>query len=274
MLDPSDEAALPWASFAALGDSFTEGLDDVLPDGTVRGWADLVAAGLAARRPGLRYANLAVRGRLLPQVVAEQVPRALALRPDLVSLVGGVNDMLRPDFDAPALQRVLDRGVAALRRQGIDVVLVVGVNPTVRSRLLARLMPRVEALNVAVGAVAQRHGCYAVDLFDARVFDDGRLWSPDRLHLSALGHERVAGAYLEALGVGDGSWRLPLAPQDAPRWRDSRADDVRWARSHLAPWVGRRIRGQSSGTGLQAKRPTLLPVLPVLPGQHAQPVLP
>ena len=251
---------VPWGSFVALGDSFTEGLDDALPDGTFRGWADLVATELALHRPGFCYANLAVRGRLLPQVVAEQVPRALRLQPDLVSVVGGVNDMLRPSFDAAMLQRCLDRAVAQLRWQGADVVLVVGVNPTLRSRLLARLMPRVHALNAAVAQVAERHGCFAVDLFDARVFDDPRLWSADRLHLSAEGHARVAAAYLQSLGFGDDAWREPLPAQDAAQWWQRRADDAAWVRSHLGPWLGRRVRGQSSGLGVAAKRPDLTPV--------------
>ena len=257
---PAPGLPVPWGSFAALGDSFTEGLDDPLPDGSYRGWADLVAAELDRHRPGLRYANLAVRGRLLQQVVAEQVPRALHLRPDLVSLVGGVNDLLRPSFDVEALHRCLDRGVAALRAQGSDVVLVVGVNPTVRSRLLARLMPRVEALNAAVSAVAERNGCYAVDLFDARVFDDARLWSPDRLHLAAEGHARVAGAYLQALGLADATWREPLPPRALAGWQQRRVDDAAWVRSHLGPWLGRRLRGQSSGLGVAAKRPDLTPL--------------
>lgn len=257
MLDRRPDPPVPWGSFAALGDSFTEGLDDPLPDGSYRGWADIVAADLARRRPGFRYANLAVRGRLLPQIVAEQVPRALALSPDLVSVVGGVNDMLRPSFDADATRRVLTRAVAALRGAGADVILVVGVNPTVRSRLLTRIMPRITALNDAVSAVAAEFGCYAVDLFDARVFDDPRMWSPDRLHLSPAGHERVAGAYLEALGVGDSAWREPLPPADVAQWWRQRSDDLAWSRTHLAPWLGRRVRGVSSGAGVTAKRPDL-----------------
>ena len=52
-------------SFVALGDSFTEGLNDVLPDGTMGGWADRFATLLAQHQSdGVRYANLAVRGRL------------------------------------------------------------------------------------------------------------------------------------------------------------------------------------------------------------------
>lgn len=253
-------AAPRWTSFVALGDSFTEGLDDLRDDGTYRGWADLVAGDLAGRRPGLRYANLAVRGRLLPQVVAEQVPRALAMRPDLVSLVAGVNDMLRPAFDIAALHRSLDRAVGLLRESGSDVVLVVGVNPTARSKALARLMPRVDALNEAVAAVAERWECYAVDLFGADVFDDQRMWAADRLHLSSAGHERVAGAYLQALGLGDSWWREPLPAVDAPSWTAARRDDALWLRAHLGPWLARRATGRSSGHGVVAKRPHLVPV--------------
>jgi lysophospholipase L1-like esterase len=251
---------VPWDSFAALGDSFTEGVDDLLPDGSYGGWADRVAERLAADRPGFRYANLAVRGRLLPRIVAEQVPVALRLRPSLVSLVGGVNDMLRPSFDPRFLERVLDHAVRQLQDGGSTVVLLVGVNPTVRSRLLARLMPRVEALNDAVQAVAERRGTITVDLFGAAVFDDRRLWSPDRLHLGPLGHERVAGAYLEAVGLGDGTWRDPVPGPLTHRWDP--AEDAAWARAHLAPWVGRRVRGRSSGEEVHPKRPTLSAVRP------------
>lgn len=244
----------------ALGDSFTEGLDDLGPDGVYRGWADRVAAALAAQQPDLRYANLAVRGRLMSQIVAEQVPRALAMRPDLVSLVGGVNDLLRPSFDAGALRRQLDWAVGRLRHGGSDVLLVVGVNPTARSRALARLMPRVVALNDAVGDVARAWGCHEVNLFGATVFDDPRMWAADRLHLSTAGHERVAGAFLQSLGLADDSWREPLPQDSMMSWAAQRRDDVTWLRTHLVPWLGRRARGDSSGRMLGAKRPELSPV--------------
>ncbi len=251
-----------WASFAALGDSFTEGVDDVGPDGQYRGWADAVARALDAQRPGLGYANLAVRGRLLPQIVAEQVPAAIQLRPELVSIVGGVNDMLRPTFDPAFLHRTLDRAVADLMAAGSEVVLLVGVNPTGRSRALTRLMPRVVALNELVHDVATRRGTRKVSLFDAGVFTDQRLWSPDRLHLSTLGHQRVAGAYLEALGVGDSSWREPLPPPVDGSAPTSALGQVRWVREHAGPWLARRLTGQSSGAEVSCRRPTLAPLSP------------
>jgi lysophospholipase L1-like esterase len=94
---PGSSAPSGIDTFVAIGDSFTEGLNDPAPGGGFRGWADLVAGALAARQPEFRYANLAIRGKLVTQVVTEQLPRALELAPDLVSLAAGGNDILRGD---------------------------------------------------------------------------------------------------------------------------------------------------------------------------------
>src|SRR5450756_2886692 len=90
-------------SFVALGDSFTEGLSDPVPGGGYRGWADRFAGQLAAEYPGLRYANLAVQGKVLREIVAEQVPAAVSMSPGLVSIAGGGNDILRPGADLDTL---------------------------------------------------------------------------------------------------------------------------------------------------------------------------
>src|SRR5262249_24799452 len=87
------------ASFVAIGDSFTQGLNDAAPGGGFRGWADGLAGLAAAEYPGLRYANLSVLGKLLRQIVAEQVPAAAGMAPSLVSIAGGGNDILRPGAD-------------------------------------------------------------------------------------------------------------------------------------------------------------------------------
>ncbi len=113
-----------WARFVAVGDSYTEGLDDPYEDGSYRGWADLVATQLEAEAgPAFRYANLAVRGRVFPAVVAEQVPAALEMRPDLISFAAGGNDMLRPNVPHAMLDR-FGEVVAQLWATGADVVLL------------------------------------------------------------------------------------------------------------------------------------------------------
>src|SRR5262245_54681781 len=113
---------VPWSRYVAIGDSFTEGLWDSPdgPDAPTRGWADVLAARLSARRVAageepLSYANLAIRGKLLRPILVDQVPAALELKPDLVSLVGGGNDILRPAADVDRLARNLEAAVVRLR---------------------------------------------------------------------------------------------------------------------------------------------------------------
>ncbi|HEX3005478.1 MAG TPA: SGNH/GDSL hydrolase family protein, partial [Angustibacter sp.] len=124
-MSQTDTWTSPWRRYVALGDSFTEGLEDRQDDGSYRGWADRLAALLAAAAgdAALGYANLAVRGRLLGQILGEQVPAAIEHGADLVSLVGGGNDILRPGSDPDALAADLERAVERLRASGADVLL-------------------------------------------------------------------------------------------------------------------------------------------------------
>jgi lysophospholipase L1-like esterase len=252
-----------WNSFVAVGDSFTEGLDDPYEDGRgYRGWADLVAGRLAIDAgSGFGYANLAVRGRLFAQVVAEQVPAAVAMKPDLVSFAAGGNDALRRGFDPREMADRFDRVVADLRETGADVVLFRWAD--ISRRLPGRrvIAPRVEVMNEAVGATGERHGAHVVDLWTDTDFHNPRMWSVDRLHLSAAGHRRVAAHVLDALGLAvDPEWLVSVPPPERLRWTAARAADARWAATHLAPWVKRRLTGRSSGDLVQPKRPRLSPI--------------
>jgi lysophospholipase L1-like esterase len=248
-------------TFVAVGDSFTEGLDDPTVEGGYRGWADRLAEAFADADPSVRYANLAVRGRKIGQIVDEQVPRALELRPELVSLAGGTNDVLRPKVDLDAVSRRFEDAVRRLRENGSQVLLFQSIDPTPRSRLIGRTLPRIKALTTMVEETAERYECVLVRLWSARVFTHPEAWSEDRLHLSSLGHERVAAAALEALGMGGGGWADPPLARPREPLRARVGSDVRWVRRHLGPWVGRRLRGTSSGDAVTAKRPELEPVV-------------
>lgn len=250
-----------WRRFVAIGDSFTEGLQDELgPDGRHRGWADRVAEQLAVDEPDLRYANLAIRGRLIRQVVDEQVPAAVALQPDLVTFAAGVNDAIRRHFDVDAAATALEGGVRDLRMSGADVAVFCFGDPSRRSRVMGRVRRRIEAYNSATRAIAERYGCLVVSFWDIAAFDDDVFWDEDRLHLSPAGHARAAAAVLEVLGHGDDAWRTPPAAAHRLPAPTRVARDVRWGRDHFGPWVARRVRGVSSGDGITAKRPTLEPV--------------
>jgi lysophospholipase L1-like esterase len=261
-------------SFVALGDSFTEGLEDERgPDGRHRGWADRVAAGLASSNGRVRYANLAIRGRLLDQVVTEQVPTAVDLAPALISFHAGPNDVLRPRVDLPALLARYETAVQRLRATGAQVLLfTVIARAGGTGRTADLLAARFGAFNSAAREVAQRHGCLLVDMGAAAALQDRRLWHEDRLHLAPEGHARVAAAVLERLGFSEpdvlagavGWWRepLPVLPTRgiAGRGADLRAD-LRWARRYFLPWVGRRLRGVSSGDLMTAKQAGLVDVV-------------
>jgi len=253
-------------SFVAIGDSFTEGLNDPAPGGGFRGWADRLAALLAARYPGLRYANLAVRGKLLRQIVAEQVPAAAAMAPGLVSLAGGGNDILRPGADPDTLAELFDVAVARLRQSGSEVLIFTGSDP-VGIPVLRLLRGKIAAYNMHLRAIADARDCYLVDLWSMRFLRDMSAWSTDRLHLSPQSHQRVALRAAEVLGipaVGTGTETGVLAHPGVARaaWVAARREDARWAREYLLPWVNRRLHGTSSGDDLPAKRPSLQPVTP------------
>jgi lysophospholipase L1-like esterase len=249
---------VPFGSFVALGDSFTEGIGDPYPDGTHQGWADRFARYLAVTSPGLTYANLAIRGKLLGQVISEQVPAAIRLAPDLVSIAAGGNDLLRPSSDPDALAASFGQAVAALRSAGCTVMLFTGFDPG-GFPLIRLVRGKVAAYNAQLRHIAQRHDCLHVDLWSMTVLADTRAWCPDRLHLAPDGHRRVA---LRACEVADvpapDDWREPLPALSATGWLTARRGDLSWARRYAAPWLSRRVRGVSSGDGIQPKRPDLL----------------
>src|SRR3954449_8561644 len=113
-------------SFVAVGDSFTEGLDDLWDDGSPRGWADRLAERLAPGRPDFPYANLAVRGKLLDQVVEEQIPVVERMRPDLVSFCAGGNDIIGFQCDTDDLIARFDAALARIVATGAEVIIFTG----------------------------------------------------------------------------------------------------------------------------------------------------
>jgi lysophospholipase L1-like esterase len=256
-------------TFMAIGDSFTEGLNDPYPGGGFRGWADLVAGALSAQRPGIltfRYANLAIRGKLLGQVVAEQVPRAVELAPDLVSLAAGGNDILR-GTDVDELAAAFEPAVAKLQAAGCRVLIFTGFDPRMFP-VIRLLRGRIAAYNMHLRGIADEYGCDLVDLWSMRALKDTRAWSPDRLHLTTEGHRQVARRACEVLGIPAGGDRQAPSlarPPDArvpgrSQWLAARRRDARWAREYAGPWMRRRVSGGSSGDGVPPKRPDLLPV--------------
>lgn len=258
---PADAAPPMWRRYVALGDSFTEGMCDEDPDtpDVYRGWADRLADHLAALMPGLEYANLAVRGRLLADIVGPQLEAALELRPDLVTIVGGGNDCLRPGAHPERLAERLELAVSRLRGSGADVMLAVPVDPR-DSPFVRHTRGVVAAYSMHIWDIAGRYDCYLMDLWGFAALRDWRMWAPDRIHLTSEAHRRVAHLALASLGLAGGpgeasDWHTPLAPAARPSRREAFAGDVAWFKEYAGPWVHRRLTGRSSGDGRVAKRP-------------------
>ncbi|WAL66554.1 SGNH/GDSL hydrolase family protein [Amycolatopsis cynarae] len=250
--------------FVALGDSCTEGLHDRYPGSTrYRGWADLTAAALAAVEPGLRYANLGVRGRRLDQIIVEQFPTALDLSPDLVVLFGGANDVMTRHFRPEVVAQRVEAAVRMLTRAVPTVVVFTLSDVSSRVPGVLRVRARLEALNQAIRTSAERHGALVVDLWEEDVHDL-RYFGSDRLHLSGPGHRRLAAYLLTLLGVpADPAW---LAPLPGDPLRPGLRAHAQWLWQEVLPVALTRTRnwfaGRSPGDGFAPKRPELLPVLP------------
>lgn len=255
-----------WSRYVAIGDSFTEGMVDVDPARPDRfvGWADRLAQQLQRNAEQhhlpFGYANLAVRGRKLGDVVGPQLDAALALDPDLVSIVGGGNDLLRPSVDIDSLADRLEDAVARIRATGADVLLATPTD-TVDAGLFKPLRGRHAVHTANLFTIAQRHGCSVLNLWGLRSIRDWRMWGEDRIHLSTEGHQRVADAALVALGLPprDRSYDVPLPPADPSARAAELRQHAEWVKVHAAPWVQRRVKGTSSGDALTPKRPTLEP---------------
>ena len=248
----------------ALGDSFTEGVgdpDESRPNG-VRGWADRTAEVLCNHDPSARYANLAIRGRMLNRVMAEQIPAALELKPSIVTLYAGANDILRPKVNLELILGNYRDHIEALRRAGIQVYLFTGFDPSTTATY-AWMRPRVALYNELVRDIAADLDCGIVDYWRLKHLQDWRFWGIDRMHMNANGHSVIAREVLRVIFGGivteaEISSHIPVADPEPMAEIDRRAQiiaNLQWTREHALPWIKRRLTGTSSGDGLSAKYP-------------------
>lgn len=247
--------------YVALGDSFTEGVGDPnpnLPNG-VRGWADRVAEQLCLADESWGYANLAIRGRKLGQVMAGQIDDAIALDPTLVSIYAGGNDILRTKINIDLLMEKYDDGIARLAATGADVVMFTGFD-AVSSPVFGKMRGRTAIYNELLREIADKHGAIIVDYWRFDEYEDPRMWDTDRLHMSTAGHIHMAAKVLEKLEA-EHAIELPSFGELTPVARlEALKDDAAWVRNFVGPWFSRRIRGVSSGDTLSARYPSLIRV--------------
>ncbi|NYF16200.1 lysophospholipase L1-like esterase [Microbacterium sp. AK009] len=252
----------PWRRFVALGDSFTEGIGDPEPGspGGHRGWADRVAEVLSRQVPDFSYANLAIRGRLIRQIVEEQIEPALELKPDLVTFSAGGNDVIRPGSDPDVVADIFHDAVVRLSTSGATLVVFTGID-TNFTPVFRGIRGKVAIYNENIRAIAEQYDCIVADQWALKEVQDMRFFDDDRLHYNSLGHHEVARMVLRTLAVPNDL--EPMAPDPLPvrTWRQARSNDLVWAREYLVPWVLRRLRQQSSGDEVTPKRPEPRPII-------------
>jgi lysophospholipase L1-like esterase len=258
-----------FSRYVALGDSQTEGVgDEPYQDGTPRGWADRFAELLAAANPGLLYANLAVRGHRMADVHEQQLAPALALDPDLVSVIAGINDVIRPRFDLDATLAHMDAMQRDLRSKGATVLTATFPDMSSLTPVARLIKRRLVRFNAGLRVIAVERGAVLVDLGSTGLAADPRLWRDDRLHLNPEGHSQLAIAIVGAVGAvidptNRGETSTGALPTQPPHRAGQRLQaELRWAHRFLLPWIGRRLTGRSSGDGRHAKRPELLVIGP------------
>ena len=229
-------------TLVAMGDSITVGMGDPAPEG--RGWRGFAAL-LADTLPEPDLHNLAFLGAQTADVERVQLPAALDLKPDVVTIVVGINDTLRGDFNPERSGAAVEATVAALRESGAQVLTMTLPDPGQMFGLpkaLARpLARRMRAVNAAVSEVAVRYGTLHYDA--ARVQDtyDRRYWSVDRLHPNERGHRLVACRFHSLLAssgypVGPGPDPEPSSPPP------SRLAEIAWMATKGTAWVIRRSK--------------------------------
>ncbi len=222
------------------------------------------------------YANLAIRGRRIRQIHDEQLEPALALKPDLASVMAGANDLIRPGLDLDLTLELMDDMQSRFTAAGARVLTNTYPVAPGSGPFGHRVSDRFRAYNEGLREIASRYDALLIDLETIPSTTDPRLWSHDRLHLNPNGHDRLAQGVFALVQIADAGYtRLALdsfPPDDLPGWmRDlppapplPAATEFRqhmgWVFRYLLPWVGRRLTGRSSGDGRSAKRPFLTPV--------------
>jgi lysophospholipase L1-like esterase len=248
--------------YVAIGDSTTEGLMDPDGAGGYRGWANRFAEHVARSQGSIQYANLAIRGFCAREVHEHQLAAAVALAPDLSTVVAGMNDLLRTRFDADEVVGHIGTMIEALTARGAtvltftlpDISTVMPMAKLVRGRLIA--------FNERLRRRCAVNGALLADFAAHPVGGDRRLWHEDRLHANALGHERVAMGLADTVGLpGFEGWAEPLPAVPPRSLREAARAELRWARSYLLPWLGGRVQRESSPEPARAKRPALTPMV-------------
>jgi lysophospholipase L1-like esterase len=243
-------------SYVALGDSLTEGLGDF--DFEISrfgcGWADrlgeLMARAAHEAGEGFKFANLALRGSSMLQILTAQLEDALKLNPDVVTIMAGANDFMRSKKTHPELRALLRGAIMRLHEQGTHVVVANTVNP-VHLQIFRPLAHKARAMSDLIESVAAEFEVPVLNIFEIQEFKNLELWCQDLVHFSGYGHIKIANKAAGLLGIEHGFDEIAVHEMIGPE--RGVAATYRWLIRDVVPFMIRRIRRTNSGDGLEPK---------------------
>jgi lysophospholipase L1-like esterase len=246
-----------YRSYVALGDSLTEGLGDTdfTRNRLNKGWADRLAGILAAEAKQFgepfEYANLAVRGQTIAEILTSQLEDALRIKPDLVTIMAGANDIMSSRRNHDSIRALLRGAISRLHDQGIQVLVVNTINPA-HYPVFAVMARKSREMSDLIEAVAREFEAPVLDLYSLEQFGRMSFWYDDLVHFSNHGHAMIANLAAEKLKL---SFRLPEESYEQiaePKW--GLFETLRWFTYHVVPFWSRRLRGVSSGDRIDPKQ--------------------
>lgn len=191
-----------WQHFVAIGDSLTEGIGDRVEGYNRLGWVDQFYDLLAPQNPGLRYTNLGVRGLLSAEIRASQLAPALELKPDLVSVIAGGNDVMKGGWNprnfensmAEMLGQLVDSGATVITSTLPDFYYL-----PVPAKIKEKLSLQIQEMNAIIRQLAQRYAIGCAEAWNQPAPHQENFWSADKVHPNAYGYSEIARIMLQAL---------------------------------------------------------------------------
>jgi lysophospholipase L1-like esterase len=225
--------------FAALGDSVTLGVGDPVTGQGWRGWAALLAESLP--EPDLHM--LATNGACMADIERDQLPLALAVRPQVASVVFGINDTVRPGRDLDQISGSAERTIGALRSCGAQVLTMrlpdAGRMLRLPAPLARPLARRTHEINGVLDRVAKRFGTLHLDVAGLPEAYDRAMWAADRLHPNERGHRLLARCFHRLLADAGQPMGPPPPAEPAGRPPGTLAE-LAWLATKGTAWVLRR----------------------------------
>ncbi|MBA3944161.1 MAG: SGNH/GDSL hydrolase family protein [Herpetosiphonaceae bacterium] len=194
--------------FVAIGDSLTEGIWDWGQGDCHAGFAYVLADQLRQQEPGLEFHNLGAGGARTADVLQKQVNQAIQLKPDILTLLVGANDV--PATPEPLFRQQYDQLIARING-GVKGLVLVGNIPNAAQLLPEQWVPyqsllaeRVQVMNATIMQATQRYGIALVDLYSHPATADRRNVSKDGLHPNPRGYRLLAQAFADVLSEKTG----------------------------------------------------------------------